>query len=78
VFARARAVHQGDLYVIRSYGTPIGWAGPGELLTVPQVTYSVTTSRHQGIARRVRDEETCSCTVEWHQVWHPRTPADTL
>lgn len=42
----------GALYVVRSYGTPIAWAGPGEALTVPAVTYSVTTSRHQGITRR--------------------------
>ena len=51
-FARARGIHQGALYVVRSYGTPIAWAGPGELLTVPDVRYSVTTGRHQNIARR--------------------------
>lgn len=44
-----------ELYVVRSYGTPIAWAGPGESLTVPDVRYSVTTSRHQGIARRADD-----------------------
>lgn len=40
------------LYVVLSYGTPIAWAGPGEALTVPDVRYSVTTSKHQNIARR--------------------------
>lgn len=51
------AASAGPLYVVASYGTPIAWAGPGESLTVPAVQYSVTTSRHQGIARRVRAEE---------------------
>lgn len=46
------AASSGPLYVVASYGTPITWAGPGEPLTVPDVRYSVTTSRHQGIARR--------------------------
>lgn len=51
---RAARAATGDapLYVVLSYGTPIAWAGPGESLTVPEVRYSVTTSRHQGIARR--------------------------
>jgi hypothetical protein len=40
------------LYVVRSYGTPIAWAGPDELLTVPGVRYTVTTTRHQSICRR--------------------------
>lgn len=44
--------HRQALYVVWSYGTPIAWAAPGEPLTVPAVRYSVTTSRHQGIARR--------------------------
>lgn len=44
--------HGAALYVVRSYGTPIAWAGPGEALTVPAVSYSPTISRHQGMARR--------------------------
>lgn len=48
----AQDQHGAELYVVRSYGTPIAWAGPGEALTVPAVSYSATTSRHQGIARR--------------------------
>lgn len=53
--ASAYRNHGRPLYVVRSYGTPIAWAGPGELLTVPDVRYSVTISRHQGIARRADD-----------------------
>ena len=39
------------MYVIFSYNTPIAWYG--ELgWVVPNVKYSATTSRHQGIVRR--------------------------
>lgn len=48
----ARAAADAPLYIVMSYGTPIAWAGPGEQLTVPDVRYSVTTSRHQSICRR--------------------------
>lgn len=49
----AHALNSSDaLYLVRSYGTPIAWAAPGEPLTVPDVRYSVTTTRHQNIARR--------------------------
>lgn len=49
--ARARCAEL-PLYVVLSYGTPIAYAVTGSPLTVPDVRYSVTTSRHQGIARR--------------------------
>lgn len=39
-------------YVVYSYSTPIAWHVPGEGWTVPDVKYSRTTSRHQGIVRR--------------------------
>lgn len=39
------------LYIVRSYATPIAWA-VGADPVVPDVKYSVTTSKHQGIARR--------------------------
>jgi hypothetical protein len=39
-------------YVVFSYATPIGWHVPGQGWTVPDVKYSVTTSRHQGQVRR--------------------------
>src|SRR5687768_6782689 len=35
-------------YVVWSYGTPIAWRIPGEGWTVPDDSYSVTTSRQQG------------------------------
>ena len=39
-------------YVVFSYGTPIAWARPGdELLAVPHMRYSNTTSRHQRLCR---------------------------
>lgn len=38
-------------YVVYSYATPIAWHVPGEGWTVPDVKYSVTTSRHQAQAR---------------------------
>jgi hypothetical protein len=48
--AVARAAELGaPLYVVYSYATPIAWALEGELLTVPDVRYSVTTSRHQSL-----------------------------
>ena len=48
---RAQFRKDAPLYVIFSYDTPIAWYG--ELgWVVPNVKYSVTTSRHQGIVRR--------------------------
>ena len=38
----------GELYVVWSYETPIAWARKDDVrLTVPNVTYSLTTSQHQ-------------------------------
>lgn len=37
-------------YVVRSYSTPIAWAY-GNVVRVPDVRYSVTTSKQQGYAR---------------------------
>jgi hypothetical protein len=39
-----------EMFVVYSYVTPIGWA-VGDNVTIPDVKYSVTTSRHQSIAR---------------------------
>jgi len=51
----ADAIERGDVvYMVRSYQTPIAWvimADSGQLAIVPDVRYSVTTSRHQGAAR---------------------------
>lgn len=43
-------------YVVMSYSTPIAWWG---LLgwVVPDVRYSVTTSKHQGVVRRALERE---------------------
>lgn len=38
-------------YVIYSYGTPIAWRDRRGEWTVPDVRYSVTTSKHQGKVR---------------------------
>jgi hypothetical protein len=43
---------KGRLYVVYSYGTPIAWGVGLGPLVVPTHYYSVTTSKHQGIARR--------------------------
>lgn len=39
-------------YIVHSYGTPIAWHRVDTGWTVPDVRYSVTTSRHQGVVRR--------------------------
>lgn len=38
-------------YVISSYGTPIAWQYINGVWSVPSARYSVTTSRHQYVAR---------------------------
>jgi hypothetical protein len=38
-------------YVVFSYATPIAWYGPKNGWTIPDVKYSVTTTRHQSIVR---------------------------
>lgn len=40
-------------YIVRSYGTPIAWRTPGQGWTYSAERYSVTTSRHQSIARGI-------------------------
>ncbi len=42
----------GPVYVVWSYATPIGWAREDGSTVIPDVRFSVTTSKHQGIARR--------------------------
>jgi hypothetical protein len=70
----ARTLHaagQGDkpIYVVFSYGTPIAWRTAGDQgacgWTIPAVRYSVTTSKHQGIARRgaARWDERCEAVA---------------
>lgn len=39
-------------YLVRSYGTPIGWVTAAGEYVIPDVKYSVTTSRHQGYLRQ--------------------------
>lgn len=39
-----------SLYVVWSYATPIAWAY-GDTVRQPEVRYSVTTSKHQSLAR---------------------------
>lgn len=43
----------GAEYVVFSYGTPVAWRGGCGVWVVPDVSYSVTTSRHQGLVRVV-------------------------
>lgn len=39
-------------YAVFSYGTPVAWVTDEGAVTVPAERYSVTTSKHQSIARR--------------------------
>lgn len=51
--ARDAAERAGEaIYVVYSYGTPIGWHVDGQGWRVPDYKYSVTTSNHQGILRQ--------------------------
>jgi hypothetical protein len=50
--ARKDAAYFGeDLYVVYSYATPIAWGLDKRALTVPDTTYSRTTSRGQHLCR---------------------------
>lgn len=44
-----------SVYAVWSYETPIAWANPDGTWTVPDVKYSVTTSRHQSKIRTAVD-----------------------
>lgn len=46
-----KAMDADDFYVVYSYGTPIAWHAHGTW-TVPDVRYSVTTTRHQNTVRK--------------------------
>ncbi len=50
--AEYRAEAREAVYVVYSYSTPIGWENPDGTVTIPDVKYSVTTSKHQTQARR--------------------------
>lgn len=39
-----------DIFVVRSYGTPIAWAFDQRWF-IPHVSYSMTTSHHQSVIR---------------------------
>lgn len=41
----------GLAYVIWSYSTPIGWKRTDGTVVIPNVKYSVTTTKHQHMAR---------------------------
>lgn len=45
-----RAQEADDFYAVFSYQTPIAWYAHG-VWTVPDVKYSVTTTKHQNIVR---------------------------
>lgn len=44
------ALGRGGVYIVWSYGTPIAWV-VGDVVTIPDVKYSVTTSKHQSTVR---------------------------
>lgn len=39
----------GPVYVVYSYGTPIAWVTTDGMAAVPDLKYSVTTSKHQSL-----------------------------
>lgn len=41
----------GIAYTVRSYATPIAWALANGEITIPEVSYSITTTRHQNLCR---------------------------
>jgi hypothetical protein len=46
------SVHDGDVtHTVLSYATPIAWRLAEGCWVIPEVKYSVTTSKHQGIVR---------------------------
>jgi hypothetical protein len=49
-----RSAERGNspVYAVYSYATPIGWLLQDGTAVVPEVSYSVTTSQHQGLVRR--------------------------
>lgn len=49
-----RADNGGPVYVVYSYSTPIAWYTTAWGWRVPDVRYSVTTSKHQGKLYRVK------------------------
>ena len=51
-FSAAVKAHGLRLFVVYSYSTPIAWITPDGTVTRPEVRYSVTTSRHQGMCPR--------------------------
>lgn len=57
----------GRVYVVFSYDTPIAWWGDGIGWKVPDVRYSVTTSRHQSAVRLAASVTTgeTSRPAEW-------------
>lgn len=49
-FLRHDIVTQNGCYVVFSYKTPIAWYN-GTMWTIPDVTYSVSTTHHQHLVR---------------------------
>lgn len=51
--ARYREDYNNNLlaYVVTSYGTPIAWVTYTGKIYIPDVKYSVSTTRHQNLAR---------------------------
>lgn len=48
---REQSRGDGVRYVVRSYATPIAWVLKDGQVVIPDESYSVTTSKHQGLVR---------------------------
>jgi hypothetical protein len=57
-------LRDGIRYTVLSYATPIGWVTDAGEIRIPDVHYSVTTSRHQTQVRAWMGRQ------HWHAGWH--------
>ena len=48
---RSDRENPGILYVVYSYATPIAWIRADGEVVIPDIGYSLTTTRHQGMCR---------------------------
>jgi imidazoleglycerol phosphate synthase glutamine amidotransferase subunit HisH len=56
---------EGQVFVVRSYSTPIGWLSRDFGWRVPAVKYSVTTSNHQSVLATAIANPSFYSSVRW-------------
>src|SRR5262245_36953851 len=71
----ADAASPGVRYTVVSYATPIAWVTTDGAVVIPDESYSVTTSRHQGMVRAWLGAARCVlCRRVSHPVAEPCWP----